>query len=469
MDVTEPANSPDPATSDPRPAAAEPDASKGAAGNGPEPETNGDAGPSPRARALAVLAAVLHHGKALDEAMKTAETPPDLSQRDRAFIRMLIATTLRRLGQIDDLIGGCLEKPLPAGASGVTDILRLGVAQLLFMDTPAHAAVDESVTLADTHSSRRYKNLVNAILRRLSSEGATRIAAQDAAQLNTPDWLWRVWSAAYGEDTCRAFAAEHMDEPPLDLTVPVDREAWAERLEGELLPTGSVRRTGGGLVTDLPGFAEGAWWVQDAAAALPARLLGDVSGLSVVDLCAAPGGKTAQLAAAGARVTAVDRSPSRVNRLRENMERLKLDIEIVTADATMWRPPAQADAVLLDAPCSATGTLRRHPDIAWTKQPGDVKRLASAQDRLLAAAADMVRPGGLLVFCTCSLQPEEGAQRVNRLVSGGARMVRDPINAEELFGLRELLTPEGELRTHPGLIAEKGGMDGFYAARLRRV
>jgi 16S rRNA (cytosine967-C5)-methyltransferase len=392
-----------------------------------------------------------------------------LEERDRAFARLLLSTTLRRLGQIDALIGQCLEHPLPVKAATAQDILRLGVAQLVFLDVPAHAAVDTAVTMAGDAGLTAHRKLVNAVLRRLSREGKILAADQDAARLNTPAWLWEAWQSAFGEDCSHAIAQAHLREAPLDITTKDDSAGWAERLEAVRLPTGTLRRQAGGAIPDLAGYAEGAWWVQDAAAALPARLLGTAPGQTVADLCAAPGGKTAQLAATGAMVIAIDRSAKRLERLTANLTRLGLSAEIVAADAANWRPPAPLDAVLLDAPCSATGTLRRHPDVAWLKQPADLAKLTVTQDRLLAAALDLLKPGGQLVYCTCSLQPEEGPYRIAALLASGAAARRHPIAAAEVGNLEELLTPEGDLRCLPCHLADLGGMDGFYACRLERL
>ena len=423
----------------------------------------------PRAIALQLLEAVLRHGRPLDEALAEQRGLVALEARDRAFARTLVATALRRLGQIDALIARCLDRPLKARAAAVQDLLRLGACQLVFLGTPAHAAVSTSMTLAGGLRPGGYKGLVNAVLHRLAREGAALAEGQDAARLDTPDWLWESWSAAYGAETARAIAEAHLADPPLDLSVKRDAAAWAERLGARLLPGGMLRLPpGAGDVSRLPGYDEGAWWVQDVAAALPARLLGPVAGQQVIDLCAAPGGKTAQLAAAGARVTAVDRSEARLARLSENLGRLGLAADAVAADATEWRPEAPADAVLLDAPCSATGTLRRHPDIAHLKRPDQIAALAALQDKLLAAALDMAKPGGLVVYAVCSLQPEEGPERIARLLAGGAPAARAPIGPAELHGLTELLAPEGDLRTLPCHLTEDGGMDGFYACRLRR-
>jgi 16S rRNA (cytosine967-C5)-methyltransferase len=335
------------------------------------------------------------------------------------------------------------------------------------MRVPVHAAIDTAVEMArNDPKARHFAGLINAVLRRLGEAGIE----PDTLHLNTPAWLWRRWTANYGEAAAQAIAMRHAEDPPLDITPRADASGWAERLGGILLPTGTVRiASPGGRVEDLPGYASGDWWVQDAAAALPARLIGDPAGLRVLDLCAAPGGKTAQLAAAGAEVVAVDRAAARLKRVTDNLARLGLAAATVAADATQWRPQGLAEAVLLDAPCSATGTIRRHPDIPWLKSPDDVATLVGLQDRLLAAAVEMVAPGGILVFCTCSLQPEEGPARIAALLARDARVERVAVRPEEIGGLPELVTPEGDLRTLPCHLPDQGGLDGFYACRLRRV
>jgi len=420
-----------------------------------------------RRAALAVLDDVLGRNAPLDESL-AARLGARLEARDRAFARHLAATTLRRLGQIDALIAAFVARPLPKEAHTARNILRLGAVQLVFLDTPPHAAVNETVALAGARGAERYRGLVNAVLRRLAAEGKARVAAQDAAKLDTPEWLWNSWRAAYGEGTARRIADAHLAEPPLDISVNGDPGPWAARLDAALLPTGSLRRSTGGLVTDFPGYAEGGWWIQDAAAALPARLLGDVRGRRAIDLCAAPGGKTAQLAASGARVTAVEQSQPRLARLGENLARLKLAADLVAADAERWRPAAPADAVLLDAPCSATGTIRRHPDLPWRKTAKDIPALAAAQLRLLAAAAAMVKPGGRLVYAVCSLQPEEGPGVVARFLGENTAVVPEPVAAAEIPGAAEFLAADGTLRTLPCHWNERGGLDGFYVARFRR-
>jgi 16S rRNA (cytosine967-C5)-methyltransferase len=424
--------------------------------------------PSARSVAIDLVGAVLRRKRPLDDAIEDNSDMALLPTRDRAFARLLVATVLRRLGQIDALISHCLNTPLPPRAAIVHDMLRLGIAQLLFLRTPAHAAVATTVDLAEARGFLSHKGLVNAVLRRLSTEGAALVEQQDAARLNTPDWLWQSWTAAYGEVGGRAIAQAHLKEAPLDLTVRRDPEAWGKTLETVMLPTGTLRRSSGGSITSLPGYAEGAWWVQDAAAAIPAQLFGDVAGQRVIDLCAAPGGKTAQLAAAGAKVVAIDRSQRRLDRLVTNLDRLDLSVEAVVADAAVWQPREKAHGVLLDAPCTATGAIRRHPDVPHLKSPEDVARLAVVQERLLVAASEMVKPGGILVYCTCSLEPEEGPQQISRFLARTSGFRRVPIQLSEIGGLAEFLTPESDLRTLPSHLQSLDGIDGFFAARLVR-
>ncbi len=430
--------------------------------------------PDARAVAASLLSAVLRRSRPLDDVLASDPNLAALSPRDRAFARLITATALRRLGQIDVLIAGCLDNALPDEASPVEDILRIGVAQLGFLGTPAHAAVDRTVALVRGRRIARYRALVNAVLRRLSREAAGLIADHDAARLNTPDWLWRTWSEAHGEDTCRRIATCHLGEAPLDITVKGDAAAWAERLDAERLPGGTLRRAAGGRIEDLAGYADGAWWIQDAAAALPARVLmaafaDGIAGRRVADLCAAPGGKTAQLAAAGARVTAVDSSAARIARLADNLARLGLEASLVVGDAANRHPDGPFDAVLLDAPCSGTGTIRRHPDIARLKSPEDVARLVELQRRLLDSASALVAPGGVLVYAVCSLQRAEGEAQIAAFLERGAAFVRRPITPDEVGGLDESVTRSGDLMTLPCHLPERGGLDGFYVARLDRL
>jgi 16S rRNA (cytosine967-C5)-methyltransferase len=441
----------------------------------PQPEVPGLAA---RRIAADILDGVLRRRIALDEQLsgKGAHSGlATLADRDRALMRRLVATVLRRLGTLRHLLHRFLDKGFPADAPRTETILLLGAAQILWLDVPDHAAVDLSVRLAQAdRRAARYAGLVNAVLRRVTQNRDTILA--EPATRDTPDWLLKRWTAHYGAEVARAIATANGHEPALDLTVKQDAESWAERLRGRVLPTGTVRTLAHGAISLLPGYAEGAWWVQDAAASIPAHLLGDVRGLSVADLCAAPGGKTAQLAMAGAHVTAVDRSAGRLNRLRENLERLALQVDTVAVDALEWQPESSNagpfDAVLLDAPCSSTGTIRRHPDVPWLKGEADIALLTSLQQRLLDRAVDLLRPGGMLVYCVCSLEPEEGDNQIAALLARNTGVIRKPIAAKDVFGRAEFITPNGDLRTLPLHFPDAdprwGGLDGFFAARLTR-
>lgn len=419
-----------------------------------------------------ILDGVLHRRRTLDEQLEGTGAHPGiklLSDRDRALMRRLVATILRRLGTLNHVLSRMLDRGLPSDAPRAKSALLTGAAQILWMDVPDHAAVDLSVRLVQAdRRAAKYAGLVNAVLRRCARDGAA-LLDETSDTLDVPPWLMARWSAHYGAETARAMAQALTVEPSLDLTLKSDAAHWAARLHGEVLPTGTVRTVLQGAVPMLPGYDAGQWWVQDAAAALPARLFGDVAGRRIVDFCAAPGGKTAQLAHAGAQVTAIDRSPHRVQRLRENLARLQLEAETVVADAAEWTGEG-FDGVLVDAPCSATGTVRRHPDVAWLKSEDDIAPLAATQQRLLRKAATLLRPGGTLVYCTCSLEPEEGEQVVAAFLAGEPGLRRAPIAPAEVAGLAELITPAGELRTLPCHLPHAdprfAGLDGFYAARL---
>ena len=423
-----------------------------------------------------ILDGVLHKHRTLDDQLDGAGAHPGLktlADRDRALMRRLVATILRRLGTLGHLLSRLLDRGIPTDAPRAQSALLIGAAQILWMDVPDHAAVDLSVRLVQSdRRAAKYAGLVNAVLRRCAREGQPLIDEVKSQNLDIPPWLLARWIGAYGESTARQMALAIGYEPSLDITVKADAAQWASRLHGETLTTGTVRTLLQGSVTMLPGFTEGQWWVQDAAAALPARLFGDVGGKTIVDLCAAPGGKTAQLAQAGARVTAVDRSPARMARLRDNLARLSLQAEDVVTDAAEW--PGQGnggvDGVLVDAPCTSTGTIRRHPDVAWLRQEADIAALTALQKRLLQRAVALLKPGGTLVYCTCSLEPEEGEQAIASLLATESDMRRVPVEADEVAGLSEILTANGDLRTLPCHLPHTdprlGGLDGFYAARL---
>lgn len=388
-------------------------------------------GLSSRASAHAVLMRVFRQRQTVEQAM-TAESRAlsALSAPDRGFCYQLVMTTLRWHGACGALLSGYLQTPLKDSRLDIILCLHLGVVQLLVLKSPPHAVVDTAVQLAKgCHAP--LSGLVNAVLKKIAAE------APELDPLRTaPDWLWQSWAAAYGESVAEAIVKAHLTEPPLDLTVkdPKGIPRWAEALGAEILPEGSLRLTDAPRdITALPGFAEGAWWVQEVAASLPVKMLGEVLGQRVLDLCAAPGGKTLQLAAAGAKVTAVDISAARLTRLRENLSRMQLEAEVVEASLLKWQPEQKFEAILLDAPCSATGTIRRHPEIPWLRTPEDIARLVQSQARMLERAMDWLTPGGRLVYAVCSLQPEE---------------------APPALESRRTLPSEG--------------MDGFYMVRFRR-
>jgi 16S rRNA (cytosine967-C5)-methyltransferase len=441
----------------------------------PQPEVPGLAA---RRIAADILDGVLRRKIALDEQLSGKAAHPGLAtlaDRDRALMRRLTATVLRRLGTLRQLLGGFLEKGFPAEAPRVETILLIGAAQILWLEVPDHAAVDLSVRLAQAdRRAARYAGLINAVLRRVAQSRTTSLPAR--ATRDTPEWLVKRWTKRYGAETARLIAEANGHEPALDLTVKGNAQAWAEHVHGRVLPTGTVRTLAHGAISLLPGFTEGAWWVQDTAASLPVHLFGGLNGKKVADLCAAPGGKTAQLAFAGAQVTAVDRSAARLSRLRENFTRLSLQAETVIADALEWQPESSNggpfDAVLLDAPCSSTGTIRRHPDVPWLKTEADITALTSLQQRLLDRAVELLKPGATLVYCVCSLEPEEAEDQIAALLARDPRVARLPITAQDVFGHAEFLTAEGDLRTLPPQLPDPdsrwGGLDGFYAARLMR-
>ncbi|AHI24290.1 tRNA/rRNA cytosine-C5-methylase Nop2/Sun [Komagataeibacter xylinus E25] len=419
----------------------------------------GKAAPDPtRDIAFDIVEGVIVHRRMLDTSLDHSAAARTAEPRDRAAGHRLAATVLRHMGTANEVLSPFLKREPP---EPVRVVLLVGVAQLLFLDTPAHAAVATSVALARRRGLVPFAGLVNAVLRRVAAGGVQALDGLDQARLDVPPWLWQSWGGL-----ARPIARALGHEPPLDLTIRPGAEAPPG---GEVMPGGSVRFAAGTVkVVDLPGFAEGAFWVQDMAASLPARLLDVKAGERVADLCAAPGGKTAQLAFTGAEVFAIEREGRRIERLRANLARLGLSgVQVIHEDAAQWRPDAPLDAILLDAPCSATGTIRRHPDAMWIKRPRDIATMTEGQDRLLAASRDMLRPGGRVVYAVCSLQPEEGEQRA--LAAAAMGLVPDPFTPDELAFLPQARTPEGWLRTHPGMLADRGGMDGFFAARFRRA
>ena len=422
--------------------------------------------------AMQLMQTVFDKNQPLDQAFDNSNGFISLKDaRDRGFVKMLVTTTVRRLGQIDDLIRRAQSKQgQEISPPALHNILRLGVCQLIFMDVPSYAAVNTMVTLAGDSGLSRQKAFVNAMLRKISRAGKEWTTKQDIPRLNTPEWILAKWIEDYGIRNAVEIAQANMDESPLDLTIKneADLDYWEKNLGGTTLPTNTVRVEAGGRIDQISGFAEGHWWVQDASAAIPAKLFGDLTGKKVVDLCAAPGGKTAQLVTQGAEVVALDRSARRIVRFNENMERLGVKDKVVTeaADAGVWMPREPLDAVLLDAPCTATGTLRKRPDVAWLKHPKDLESLANTQARLLENASGMLKSGGILIYCTCSLFKDEGENQIDAFLSAHPDYSRSPICSEEIGGMSEMIDANGDLRILPFHLATNGGMDGFYVARL---
>lgn len=459
---------------DPRPSRSQ--ASKPAAQLQPRPQSTPASSSGLEARDVAVSAlfSVFVEKRAFEDVFNKAAATRNLEPRDRAFARLVAATVLRHHGELRAVIARFLAKPLPEHQGRLEQILLAAAAQLLFLQTPPHAAISLAVDQCrgDT-SARRFDKLTNAVLRRVNEQGSGILSGLDPVALNIPAWLMGRWQKTYGLELARVIGAASLQEAPLDLTVKSEPELWAERLGGIVMPGGSVRLSGAGRIEDLEGYQDGTWWVQDTAAALPVKMLGDVLGLDVADLCAAPGGKTMQLAMAGANVTAVDKSPGRLNRLKDNLTRIGFAAETFVADAAEFAPGRMFDAILVDAPCTATGTIRRHPDILLLKREDDIAALALLQARVLGSAAHAVKPGGRLVYCSCSLEPEEGRDQIVQFLTANPDFKHVPIKAVDLGIDPTWISAEGDLRTLPShaadLPAGMCGVDGFYAAKLTRT
>ena len=427
---------------------------------------------SSRVIAHNLLMMVLERGQALDNILERDEKFLELSTRDKAFVRMLVATTLRRTGQLDDMIkkaSGRDDAPTPPA---LHHLLRMAATQIVFMNVPDYAVVDTAVAMSEELNLGRSKGFVNAVLRRITENHHEWITKQDEARLNTPQWLMQSWIEDYELRVAAEIAQANLSEAPLDISLknPSEMEHWAEELDATILPTGTLRTKPKGAIQNLPGFKDGMWWVQDASASLPAQLFGDIAGANVLDMCAAPGGKTAQLLTMGASVTALDRSSARLKRLEENLKRLRLkgDCRLELADASEWHSAEKFEYILLDAPCSATGTIRRHPDVMYLKKPLDVERLVDVQRRLLNNALNMLVPGGVLIYCTCSLQKTEGENQIDTILSEHTNVRRLPLSSLDVGGLDIIVNEQGDIRVLPFHMAVHGGMDGFYISRLQK-
>jgi 16S rRNA (cytosine967-C5)-methyltransferase len=426
-------------------------------------------GPDVRTLAVILFRACRERRISVEEAIEGERQATGLPLRDRALLASILLTTFRHLGEIEAVLRRLLDKPLPRKSGPAQDILILGVAQLLFLQMPAHAVIDLSVRAAKAdRNALHFSGLVNAVLRKASSLGTSLLEGLNTAQLNTPDWLWQRWTKAYGAEAAERIGLSHAERPGLDISVKEDLAHWHGRLDGTLLPNGQLRLPLGHVpVPELPGFLEGGWWVQDAAATIPVHLLGELAGRRALDLCAAPGGKTLQMAALGAKVTALDVSDTRLGLLRANLLRTGLAAEVVAMDMLSEALTGQWDAVLLDAPCSATGTIRRHPELPYLRQEGLIADLAAVQRGMLTKAATLVAPGGRLVYSTCSLEPEEGEAQLKWFLGWDDRFELLPPSLSWLPA--DALRPGGSVRTLPFMsLGEARGIDGFFAAVLRR-
>ncbi|MEP4291248.1 MAG: transcription antitermination factor NusB [Rhizobiaceae bacterium] len=437
-----------------------------------------------RIAATILLTRVIDDQRSLDGLLDTRHGPAqfrDLSDADKALARAIVTVALRRRCEIDFALSKVLDRKPPKNARQLIHTLHVAAAQILFLESPDSAAVDLAVTaLRNDKRSTRFAGLANAVLRRLSREKSDILADrsdEEIALLNVPPWLSKRLRKQYGRERLAAIASQHMLEPVIDLTVRSQPKIWADRLQGQHLFGNSIRVQQPGKIESWPGFEEGAWWVQDAAASLPVHLFGDCTAKTALDLCAAPGGKTAQLIAAGAHVTALEASKPRLQRLSSNLQRLQLEAACIEADMMEWQPDEPFDLVLLDAPCSSTGTIRRHPDVQWSKSPDTINALAQLQYEMIERAAQFVKPGGTLMFSNCSLDRAEGEDVFARILAADCGLQPNPIDQSECFDLAEVINRQGTLRTLPchlqstsseKLAPPMTGLDGFFCARFTR-
>ncbi len=394
-----------------------------------------------------------------------------LEQRDQALARAIAVTAVRKHNQIEAVLKRVMDRPPPKKARFLIHSLHVAATQILFLDAPDSAAVDLGVTaIGDDERTSRFRGMANAVLRRMVRE--KQVLLEKTAQTSPlPNWMLKALRSDYGKEKANNISKFVALEPMVDLTVKSDPETWAKKLGGFVLPTGSVRLTNTSTITELEGYAEGEWWVQDAAAALPSKLIKAKKGARVLELCAAPGGKTAQLIHAGYDVTAVDISQPRLERLQNNLDRLSLNAKLIEADILEYDPQEKFDAILLDAPCSSTGTVRRHPDVLWTKSPEEITALAKLQFQLFEKAKEFLSPGGCFVFSNCSMLKEEGEDLFSKASDHFDDLIKDPILANEISGLESSVNGQGALRTLPFHLASDkedtySGLDGFFACRF---
>ncbi len=416
-----------------------------------------------------VLNDVFRRDKTLDEAFESKKHFNKLSKRDRAFTKLLVLTILRRKGEIDAIIRKYIDRPMEEiTPKAIVDVLRLGTAQLIFLEMSPHAAVDTCVEITKKCNMGKQSGFVNAVLRKISREKYSKPNNQDAGKINTPPWLWNRFVADYGVETTSKIVEANMVEGNIDINVKSDVADWAEKLDANILPNQTLRLKKSTQVTTLEGFDDGDWWVQAFTSSLPVQLLGDIKGKDVIDLCAAPGGKTMQLINAGAKVSVLDKSEKRLLRLEENLDRVKMKLESKhIADASSWKSPIKADIVLLDAPCSATGTVRHHPDVIYLRNLNSLDKLVRLQELLIDNAIKMLKPNGILLYCTCSLQKTEGEEQIKKALIRNQNISRVKFAEKEVFGIPELINKDGDIRALPYMMMDKGGMDGFFIAKLQ--
>ena len=439
----------------------------------PKKEARDTPGVPARLCALYILRAVLERKQSFNESLFKNFDPQliaKLSVQDRGFAWAIAATVLKRKGQIDALLEKYLKHSLPQRARGVEFILRIGIGELLFLKNSPHAVVSTAQEVAKTEKGlTKYTGLINALLRRVSREGESLLEKEIFPILNIPEWIDDRWQQNYGSDEVQRIANAITEEAALDITVKSDPELWSEKLGGTILPTGSIRVKTSEKINDLTGYQDGEWWVQDAATALPVRLLGDIQGQRVLDLCAAPGGKTLQLVTSGAKVTAVDISSSRLKRFYENISRVGAKVEVVNEDILKWEPDLKWPVIILDAPCSSTGTVRRHPDVFYLKSEHDINELAALQKNFLAKAIDWLEPNGTLLYCTCSLEPEEGKDLIADFLSGQRNFKAVQFDAARIGNQDQFITADGALTTLPSHWPKLGGLDGFFAQAIQKI
>ncbi len=422
-----------------------------------------------RELAFLIIKRVLDEGITLEQAIDTFSN--DMAPVDRGFIRNLVATTIRRLGQLDRIIDHSTQKKLGNTQMATRHVLRLGICQLLFANVPSHAAVNTSVNIVERHVTKKLqylKKMVNAVLRKIDRDRDSLLKKFGNSRLNIPKWILERWDTRYGPNEVKEIISQILVEAPLDIAIKPDQDIkyWARQMQASLLPMGGLRLEKAGNIKELPAFQKGIWWVQDIAAQLPVHLLSASKGDEVLDLCAAPGGKALQSAAKGSNVTAVDISLKRLERLKENMKRLSLDVKVIHSDVLTYEPKSRWDYILLDAPCTSTGTIRRHPEILRSPRQAMIEEMSRIQRDMLDKAAELLNPGGTLVYCVCSMESEEGPDQIKALLKRHGTLKRKEIKAKELPGLERAILNTGDVQTLPHYY--KGGMDGFFISRLTK-